>query len=543
VPSRAAEDADNAERSLDTVSRLLGRAPGIRDAARRVARPDTSVAAGILASRLAGLARVSLFSAFFGQVSEAADAFNAAFRIPNLLQNLFGEGALSGSFIPVHAGLRARGEDEAAAQMARTAFAILMLLMSVLVLAGVAATPVLVDAIAPGFDESKRDLTIRLVRVLFPGAGLLVAAAWCLGVLNSHGKFLLSYTSGVAWNAGMIGALLLFGPGRQLSSLAWYLAWGSVVGSFLQFAVQAPLAFRLTRGGGALGLTAPVRRAIDSFMPVLVSRGAVQLSGYVDTLIASWLPTGAVTGLTNAQLLYTLPVSLFGISISAAELPALSGEAARDAMDALRARIDAGLARLAFFVVPSAVAFAALGDVLAAALLQRGRFRPQDSIYLWGILAGSSIGLLATTMARLYSVAHYALGDTRRPLRYALVRLTAVTALGFLFAIVLPPRQGVAREWGAAGLTASAGIAGWSEFALLRRSLNARVGRTGLHAGYTGKLWAAGALGAAAGWTIKLMLPPLDPTLRGIVVLGSFGLVYLAVVSLLHVPLAGLRRR
>jgi putative peptidoglycan lipid II flippase len=250
-----------------------------------------------------------------------------------------------------------------------------------------------------------------------------------------------------------------------------------------------------------------------------------------------------VTGLTNAQLLYTLPVSLFGISISAAELPALSGEAARDAVDALRARIDAGLARLAFFVVPSAVAFAALGDVLAAALLQRGRFRPQDSIYLWGILAGSSIGLLATTMARLYSVAHYALGDTRRPLRYALVRLTAVTALGFLFAIVLPPRLGIAREWGAAGLTASAGIAGWIEFALLRRSLNARVGRTGLHAGYTGKLWAAGSAGAAAAWTIKLMLPPLDPTLRGIVVLGGFGLVYLAVVSLLHVPLAGLRRR
>lgn len=515
----------------------------VRAAARRVARPDTSVAAGILLSRLAGLARVSLFSAFFGQVSEAADAFNAAFRIPNLLQNLFGEGALSGSFIPVHAGLRARGEDASAAQMARTVFALLMLLMSVLVLAGVLATPFLVDAIAPGFDESKRDLTIRLVRVLFPGAGLLVAAAWCLGVLNSHGKFLLSYTSGVAWNAGMIGALLLFGHGRQLGALAWYLAWGSVVGSFLQFAVQAPLAFRLTRGGGAIGLTSDVRRAIDNFMPVLVSRGAVQLSGYVDTLIASWLPTGAVTGLTNAQLLYTLPVSLFGISISAAELPALSGEAARDAVDALRARIDAGLTRLAFFVVPSAVAFAALGDVLSAALLQRGRFRPQDSLYLWGILAGSSIGLLATTMARLYSVAHYALGDTRRPLRYAIIRLAAVTALGFLFAIVLPPRLGIAREWGAAGLTASAGIAGWIEFALLRRSLNARVGWTGLHAAYTAKLWVAGAIGASVAWTIKLMLPPVDPTVRGVVVLGAFGVLYLAAASVLRVPLAGFRRR
>ncbi len=521
----------------------------IRDAARRIARPETSVAAGILLSRLAGLARVSLFSAFFGQVSEAADAFNAAFRIPNLLQNLFGEGALSGSFIPVHAGLRARGEHDAAAQTARTVFALLALTMSVLVLAGVLAAPVLVDALAPGFSGSKRELTVRLVRILFPGAGLLATAAWCLGVLNSHGKFLLSYTAPVAWNAAMIATLAIFGGHEPLSTLATSLAWGSVAGSLLLFAVQAPTAFVLSRGGGAvLALSAPVRLAVRNFMPVLVSRGAVQLTGYIDQMIASLLPTGAVTALTNAQLLYTLPVSLFGVAISAAELPAMSGDAARDqAPDgragALRTRLDAGLTRLAFFVVPSAVAFAALGDVLAAALLQRGRFRPQDSIYLWGILGGSSIGLLATTMARLYSVAHYALGDTRRPLRYALVRLTVVTTLGFLCAIVLPPRLGIAREWGAAGLMGSAGIAGWIEFALLRRSLNARIGRTGLRAEYTARLWTAGAIAAAVAWTIKLVLPPLDPTLRGIVVLGAFGVVYLAVAGLLHVPIAGLKQR
>lgn len=520
----------------------------IRDRARRLARPETSVAAGILLSRVAGLARVSLFSAFFGQVSEAADAFNAAFRIPNLLQNLFGEGALSGSFIPVHAGLRARGEHDAAAQTARTVFALLALAMSVLVLAGVLAAPLLVDAVAPGFSGTKRELTVRLVRILFPGAGLLVTSAWCLGVLNSHGRFLLSYTAPVAWNAAMIATLAIFGGHEQLSTLARYLAWGSVAGSFLQFAVQAPTAFALSRGGSrAIALSVPVRQAVRNFTPVLVSRGAVQLTGYVDAMIASLLPTGAVTALTNAQILYTLPVSLFGVAISAAELPAMSGDAARDMgpegrAGALRARIDAGLTRLAFFVVPSAVAFAALGDVLAAALLQRGRFRPQDSIYLWGILAGSSIGLLATTMARLYSVAHYALGDTKRPLRYALVRLTAVTTLGFLCAIVLPPRLGIAREWGAAGLTGSAGVAGWIEFALLRRSLNARVGRTGLRAGYTAKLWTAGAAGAAAGWGIKLMLPPLDPTLRGIVVLGAFGVVYLGAAAVLRVPLALSRR-
>jgi putative peptidoglycan lipid II flippase len=269
----------------------------------------------------------------------------------------------------------------------------------------------------------------------------------------------------------------------------------------------------------------------------------VQLTGYVDSIIASWLPTGAVTGLTNAQLLYTLPVSLFGIAVSAAELPAMSGDVARDARyDALRTRLDAGLTRLAFFVVPSAVAFAALGDVLAAALLQRGRFRPEDSLYVWGILAGSSIGLLASTMARLYSTAHYALGDTKRPLRFAIVRLTAVTTLGYLCAIVLPPRLGVAPQWGAAGLTASAGVSGWIEFALLRASLNRRVGPTGLRASLVARLWMAGLVAAAAAWGVKLVLPPLDPMARGVLVLGTFGLVYLGGARAFGLRIPGLRR-
>src|SRR5436190_15786367 len=220
------------------------------------------VAAGILASRLSGLARQTIFSYFFGLRSDAADAFTAAVRIPNLLQNLFGEGALSGSFIPIHSGLRAQGRDADAAQTARTVFALLMLLMSVLVLLGELAAPLLTRTIAGGFTGDKRELTIRLVRILFPGAALLVSAAWCLGVLNSHGKFLLSYASGIAWNAGMIGALLIFGPGSPLPHLAVMLAWGSVVGSFLQFAVQAPTAFALTRGGGGIALTAAVRRTV-----------------------------------------------------------------------------------------------------------------------------------------------------------------------------------------------------------------------------------------------------------------------------------------
>ena len=146
----------------------------------------------------------------------------------------------------------------------------------------------------------------------------------------------------------------------------------------------------------------------------------MQLTGYIDQYIASWLPMGTVAALSNAQLLYTLPVSLFGVSISAAELPALSEQATAATYDAFRARLDAGLRRLAFFIVPSVVAFAALGDIIAGAILQTGRFTPEDARYVWGILAGSSIGLMPSTMGRLYSVGHYALTDakTSTPFRH-----------------------------------------------------------------------------------------------------------------------------
>jgi len=490
------------------------------------------VAAGILLSRLAGLVRLQVFAHYFGLESDAADAFNAAFRIPNFLQNLFGEGALSASFIPVYAALVARGERRDADRVAGAVGTLLALLVSVLVLAGVLATPVLIAAIAPGFTGDKRALTIQLVRILFPGAGLLVLSAWCLGVLNSHQRFLLSYAAPVMWNAAMIATLVLFGASSSLPRLAVLLAWGSVVGSFVQFAVQVPVVVRVAPDlRFALDLASEQVRIVSrNFVPVFISRGVVQVSAYIDALLASLLPTGAVTGIANAQVLYTLPVSLFGMSVAAAELPTMSGEAGTDAggQEMLRRRLDAGLRRIAFFVVPSAMAFLALGDVLVAALLQTGRFRHEDALYVWGILAGSAVGLLASTLGRLYSSSYYALRDTRTPLRFAIVRVVLTTVLGYLFAIPLPRLLGVPQAWGAAGLTASAGIAGWVEMLLLRRTLNARIGTTGLPASYVAKLWIAAAAGAAVAWAVKLSIPPLPPIVAALLIVGPYSVVFIA---------------
>ena len=498
------------------------------------------VAAGILLSRLTGLARQRVFSHYFGLRTDAADAFTAAFRIPNVLQNLFGEGALSASFIPVYAALVARGDRREADRVAGAVASALALIVSLIVLAGVVATPLLIGAVAPGFHGAKRELTIAIVRILFPGAGLLTLSAWCLGVLNSHRRFLLSYASGVMWNVAMIGTLLLFGAGTALSQLAIVLAWGSVAGSALQFAVQLPVVFRVAPDlRFALDSTsAHVRTIGRNFAPVLAGRGVVQLSAYIDQLIASLLGTGAVTGLQNASTLYTLPVSLFGMSVSAAELPAMSSMATGDpaAIEQMRRRLDAGLRRIAFFIVPSAVAFLALGDVIAGALFQTGRFVRADTLYVWGILAGSAVGLLASTLGRLYASAYYALRDTKSPLRYAIVRVALTTMLGYLFAIPLPRALGVDGSWGAAGLTASAGIAGWVEMLLLRARLNARIGRTGLPVPYVAQLWGSALAAAAVAWAVKLAIPALHPIAAALLILAPYGLVFLSMAALLRVP-------
>lgn len=493
------------------------------------------VGAGILISRIVGLIRQRIFAHYFGTSFES-DAFSAAFRIPNFLQNVFGEGALSASFIPVYAKLLAQDDEEHAGRVANAVFGILALVTSIIVLIGVLATPYIVTAIAAGFEEQRRELTITLVRIFFPGAGLLVLSAWCLGVLNSHHRFFISYTAPVVWNAAIIFCLIFFGSRLDLPHLAEATAWGSVVGSALQFGVQLPTVLRLIHHfRPTLAFASEhVRQVVRNFFPVFFSRGVVQISAFVDALLASFLGEGAVAALNFAQSLYTLPVSLFGMSVSAAELPAMSKSLGNVEVVAekLRHRLNDGLERISFFIVPSAVAFLALGDVIAAVLYQGGRFTREDSVYVWTIVAGSAVGLLASTLGRLYSSTYYALQDTRTPLIYAIVRVALTTGLGYLLSIPVPHWLGIDPKLGAAGLTISAGLAGWVEFVFLRRSLNRRIGKTGLSFSYTAKLWIGALAGAGVGWAFKLLVFGKwhwHPFPLAILVLGGYGLTYFAI--------------
>ena len=509
------------------------------------------VGAGIFLSRVAGLIRDRVFAHYFGN-SDAADVFKAAFRIPNFLQNLFGEGVLSASFIPVYANLLARDDEQEARKTAGAVAALLALSTSVLVLLGVLTAPWLIDAIAPGFHGEKRELTVLLVRILFPGAGLLVGSAWCLGVLNSHRKFFISYTAPVLWNVAMIAGMIACGPGRTQDSLVVITAWASVAGSALQVAVQLPMVLQLL-GGLKLSLAHQaehVRSVMRNFFPVFVSRGVVQISAYIDAFLASWLPTGAVAALAYAQTLYTLPVSLFGMSVSAAELPVMSGALgeADEVASVLRGRLGAGMRQITFLVVPSVVGFLALGDVIVAAIYQSGQFKHADVIYVWGILAGSTVGMLASTLGRLYSSGYYALRDTRTPLRFAVVRVMLTTALGYLSALPLPRMLGIAPRWGVAGLTISAGIASWVEFTLLQRGMRRRIGPVGVPMRFLAQVWIAALMAAACARGVLMAMGVRGPIVLAISVLGVYGLVFFGVCVAMKMPEAGtmlglLRRR
>ncbi|HEX9128008.1 MAG TPA: murein biosynthesis integral membrane protein MurJ [Gemmatimonadaceae bacterium] len=508
------------------------------------------VGSGILLSRLAGLIRQTMMARYLG-AGMAADAFNAAFRIPNMLQNLFGEGVLSASFIPEYAGLLGRGDENEATRLAGAVVGMLALVSSIIVALGVFTAPWLVAIIANGFTGEKRELTVQLTRILFPGAGLLVFSAWCLGILNSHRRFFMSYTAPVLWNLAMVVTLVFFHKGHTEVQLAVYLAYGSVVGSALQFGIQIPQVMSLARGVRPR-LTAAadsVRNVFRNFVPAFVGRGVVQLSAYVDAWLASYLGNGAVSSFTYAQAIYVLPISLFGMAISAAELPTMSraqGTAAEIGAY-LRARLSDGLDRIAYFIVPSAVALFALGDLIVHLLFQSGRFQRGNTIWVWQILIGSTVGILASTMGRLYSSTFYALRDTKTPLRYAVVRVILTTGLGYFFALVLPGLLGVDRKLGAAGLTASAGLAGWVEFYLLRREMDKRIGRTRLVPARMARLWGAALAGAALPWAYKLVADRGAPLLSAhenavgtksmaLALLCLYGLAYLGITAAFGIP-------
>ena len=501
----------------------------------RGARGAAFVGAGIFLSRVFGFVRERVFAHWFG-AGEVADAWRAALRLPNVLQNLLGEGTLSASLIPVYAEFLEEGREEEAGRFAGAALGILTAVAAALALGGILLAPVLVRLFFFGWSPEKQALTVTLVRILFPMTGVLVVSAWALGILNTHRRFFVSYVAPVFWNLAMIATLVAGGAwlALGLEDLVVALAWGALAGGLLQLGVQIPFllgrlrGFRLSLGRGVSG----VGEAVRNFGPVVAARGVVNLSGWVDLILAAQLADGAVALLGYAQTFYVLPISLFGMSVAASELPELSRMRA-EGEGVLADRVSAALRRVAWFLIPSAAGYLALGDVIVAALYETGSFGGAESLATWSVLGAYTLGLTASASSRVLSSAFYALRDTRTPARIAYLRVavSAVAGLVLMFpfdALCVGPLR-----LGAAGLALGASIGAWMEFVLLRRALGARIGAHGAGAPRLARLALAAVLAAGAGVGLQLVLPAQHPFVVALETLGAFGVVYLAASSLL----------
>ena len=483
------------------------------------------VFAGILLSRVLGLVRTTLFARYFGTSAEA-DAFNAAFKIPNAVRNLLGEGTLSASFVPVYSRLLARGDARAAKSLSAAVLGFLFAGVSVLTILGMLAAPLLTSVFAPGFDPARAELTTRLTRVLFPMTGLMVLSGWCLGVQNSHRRFFWSYASAALWSVAQIVLLMWWGrEAASLAQLAWWLAWATLVGSALQVAAQLPEVVRLEGGlRPTLHYAAEgVAQTLRNLGPVVLALGVVQISSLIDLQIASYLPRGAPSNMYYANLIALLPVSLFGVSVAASSLPDFSRDAA-DAQDVLLERLRGGWQRILFYIIPSAAVFVVYGDLCVGVLLRTGRFGASDQHAVHLVLAASAVGLVSFASVKLLASAHYALQDYRTPLRASIASLV-VSALASI-ALAYPLRHTI---WGAAAIALGSSIGSFLNLSVLVRGLRARLGSL-----YTPAMWigsrrivAAALCASAAAWPLRSLVRELHPMIGGPPVLALFGVAYL----------------
>ena len=526
----------------------------------------------MLASRVLGLVREAVIASFAG-VSALPDVLAAAFRAPNALQNLLGDQALSASFIPVYSRMVEEGRRREAGALAGAVFGLLFVVMAVLSLLGVILAPWLVRLLFPGFAADvnavaagtavvdRLELTIAAVRICFPMVAAITLSAWCLGVLNSHRRFLLPYIAPCFWNAGIIAVVWYVarratgGEADRIEALALAACWGGLVGGLLQFAIQLPSVLRVTAGlRPSLSLRAAgVQETLRALGPAIAGRGVVQLGGYVDLFLASFLAVGAASALGYGQRLYLLPISLFGVSVAAAELPELSrlrGDA-RERATRAAARTGRSLSAMSFLVAPTFVGYLALGFGIVGAIYRRGEFGVADNWLVFLVLAAYSLGLLASSASRLLQNVFFSLGDTRSPARIAVMRLAVAAGVGVVLMTLLDRLavdDALASAWlgemagtgktlrlGAVGLALGSAVGSWFELTRLLGRLRHRE----VQVRSPWRAWRRHlplAIFCLAPWAATQTLVPGPPWIAGTVPVIGFAATYLVMAYLLEVP-------
>ena len=391
-------------------------------------------AAGIGLSRFSGVARSVLVTNILG-IGLIGDAFAAAQRVPNILQNLFGEGALSAAFVPEYSRLL-ESDPEEAGKLAGGILSFLLCLVAGLTAVAFLATEPITRSIAWGFTGERFDLTVQLVRIIILGTAVLVMSAWCLAILNSHGRFFLGYAAPVVWNVCQIVVLIVLAiPEVRGSSAAETLAWALVVGSVLQVLIQVPTVLRGNRNirFNLLWRESSTAVVLKRFVPAVAGRGALQFSSFMDLALASLLSIGAASALAAAQAIYLLPVALIATSVTAVELPELSRSANTTTM---HERVTKRLLQMLWLIGPILALYFAAGAPIADFLFNLGGLRNTidsgDLTVIGFALGAYSLGLPALLSSRLLQSVCFSTGDTTTPSRIALARVLLSAGLGLV---------------------------------------------------------------------------------------------------------------
>ena len=437
----------------------------------RVARSAGKVGLATLLSRVLGLLREQVMATLFG-AGFATDAFNVAFRIPNLLRDLFAEGAMSSAFVPTFTGIHERGGADEAWEFGRRLMVTLFLVLLGVCVVGAVAAPALVRLFAPGFAAvpGKLDLTVMLTRVMLPFLPAVALAAAAMGMLNARGRFGIPALAPALLNLGMIvfgvGLIPVCRAAGQPPILA--MAIGVVIGGALQFLVQVPPLHRL---GFRLRLERPrwhpgVARVASLMAPATIGLAATQLNLLVSTILASMLPQGSVSWLWYAFRLMQLPIGVFGVALGTVSLTALSRAAVASDMAALKSTLSATLRLVLLLTVPAAVWLAVMSRPVIALLYEHGRFGPADTDRTAGALIMYCLGLPAFAGVGVMTRAFYALGDTRKPVQASFVSVALNLVLNLL----------LMRPLAHFGLALSTSITAIANFLQLAFYLRRRVG-------------------------------------------------------------------
>lgn len=433
-----------------------------------------SISSATLLSRVLGLVRDQVQSYYFG-AGPVTDAFLAAFRIPNLLRDLFAEGAMSSAFVPTFTAERQRHGTEAAWRLARRLMTMLGLILGVLALLIALGAPWIVGLYVAGFEPEYLPLTVSMTRILAPFLLFVALAAVAMGVLNTCGRFFLPALAPASFNVAAILGVVLLAP--LLPRLGFHpalsLALGASVGGILQFAVQIPA---LRREGFRfqfeLALSDPALRRIAILMvPATLGLAATQINILVDTVIASWYP-GAITWLQLSFRLMQLPIGLFGVAIGMVNLSRVSLDASRGDMPTLRANLAASLRTAALLTLPATAGLVALRRPIVVLLFEHGQFDASDSAKTAAALLFYALGLYAYSVTKIQVPTFYALGETRVPVLASVTAVALKIGANFLF-IFLLQQAGLDAFL---GLALSTSLAAWINFGILAVALRRRLG-------------------------------------------------------------------